>query len=200
MAPVKELVDKIPPQNIEAEIAVLGSMLLDKEAINHAIELLDESSFYKSAHGKIYSTIVYLYDKNKAIDMVTICEELRNQGALADIGGSSYIASITASVPTAANIEHYAKIVREKAVLRSLISTATQIVSESYDDTTGVDELLDKAERMIFDITMHKVEAKVFSIKDIIKSSIETIDNLYQRKENITGIATGFHDFDVMVL
>ena len=198
MAPVKELIDKIPPQNTEAEIAVLGSMLLEKDAIAHAIELLGDSFFYKEAHRKIYSAIIDLYDKNKAIDIVTLAEDLKNKGTLDEIGGSSYITSITSSIPTAANIEHYAKIVREKALLRNLISTATQIVSESYDASTSVDVLLDKAERMIFDITADKVEAKYSSIKDVIKSSIETIDNLYQRKENITGIATGFHDFDVI--
>ena len=198
MTPVKELIDKIPPQSNEAEIAVLGSMLLDKEAIGQAIELLEGSFFYKEAHKKIYSTIINLYDKNKAIDIVTIVEELRNSNALDEIGGPAYITSIVSSIPTSANIHHYAKIVREKAILRNLISTATQIVSESYDNTSTVDTLLDKAERMIFDITTNKVEAKFSSIKDVIKSSIETIDNLYQRKENITGTATGFHDLDVL--
>jgi len=198
MTPVKELIDKIPPQSTDAEIAVLGSMLLDKDAIGRAIELLDKTSFYKDAHAKIYSAIVELYDKNKAVDIVTLIESLKNTGLLENAGGPAYITSIASSIPTSANIEHYAKIVREKAILRNLISTATQIVSESYNNTSSVDELLDKAERMIFDITANKVETKVSSIKEVIKSSIETIDNLYQRKENITGIATGFHDFDVM--
>jgi len=197
MTPVKEIVDKIPPQNLEAEIAVLGSMLLDKEAIGRAIEFLDESYFYKEANAKIYSTVVGLYDRNKAIDIVTIVDELRNQGILEEVGGPSYITSISSSIPTSANIDHYAKIVREKAVLRNLISTATQIVSESFDSTSKVDDLLDKAERMIFEIAQKKVETKVAPIKDIIKTSIETIDNLYQRKEHITGIATGFHSFDI---
>ena len=196
--PVKELIGKIPPQSNDAELAVLGSMLLDKEAIGHAIELLEPSFFYKEAHAKIYATIINLYDKNKAVDIVTLVEQLRNSNALEDAGGPAYIASITSAIPTSANIVHYAKIVKEKAILRNLISTATQIVSETYDNVSTVDALLDKAERMIFDITTNKVEAKVTSIKDIIKSSIETIDNLYQRKENITGIATGFHDLDVM--
>ena len=199
MALIKELLaDKIPPQSNDAEIAVLGSMLLDKEAIGQAIELLDRGFFYKEAHKKIYSTIIDLYDRNKAVDIVTLSEELKSGGALDEIGGPAYITSIVSAIPTSANIEYYARIVREKAVLRNLISTATQIVSESYDNASTVDELLDKAERMIFDITTNKVEAKFSSIKDVIKSSIETIDNLYQRKESITGIATGFHDFDVM--
>ncbi|UCD55152.1 MAG: replicative DNA helicase [Candidatus Omnitrophota bacterium] len=199
MPPIKELLtDKMPPQANEAEIAVLGSMLLDKEAIGQAVELLDESFFYKEAHKKIYSTVVNLYDRNKAVDIVTVNEELRKSGALDGMGGPAYITSIVSSIPTSANIEHYARLVREKAILRNLISTATRIVSESYDNTSTVDVLLDKAERMIFDITTNKVESKFSSIKDVIKSSIETIDNLYQRKENITGIATGFHDFDIM--
>jgi len=198
VTPVKELIDKIPPQSNEAEIAVIGSMLLEKDAIGQAIEFLDGSAFYREAHRKIFTTIVKLYDKNKPIDIVTLVEELRNSNMLEDVGGPSYITSIASSVPTAANISHYARIVREKAILRNLISTATQIVSESYDNITPVDKLLDKAERMIFDITMEKVEDKFASIKDVIKSTIETIDNLYQRKENITGVATGFHDLDVM--
>ncbi|MFC1576363.1 replicative DNA helicase [Candidatus Omnitrophota bacterium] len=198
MTPVKELIDKIPPQNNEAEVAVLGSMLIDKDAINHGIELLDKSFFYKDAHSKIYSAIVTLYDKSKPIDMITLVEELRSRNLLDDVGGAAYIASITSSIPTAANITHYAKIVKEKAILRNLIATSTQIVSESYDNASTVDKLLDKAERMIFDITTNKVEAKFALIKDVIKTSIETIDNLYQRKENVTGLATGFHDFDVI--
>ncbi|MFH1593400.1 MAG: replicative DNA helicase [Candidatus Omnitrophota bacterium] len=198
MMPVKELIEKIPPQNNEAELAVLGSMLLDKEAIAKCIEFLDQSYFYKEAHKKIYSAIVNLYDKNKGVDLVTLVEELRNKNALEWVGGSAYIASIASSIPTAANVDHYSKIVREKAILRNLISTATQIVSESYDNMFSVDDLLDKAEKMVFEITAKKVGSNSASIKDIIKSSIETIDNLYQRKENITGVATGFHDFDVM--
>jgi len=198
MTPVRELIEKVPPQNLEAEIAVLGSMLLDKEAIAHAIELLDQTSFYKEAHRKIFSTIVNLYDKNKVIDIVTLVEALRNQNVLDEVGGPAYLTSIVSSIPTSANIEHYARIVREKSILRNLISTATQIVSESYDNISSVDDVLDKAERMIFDITTSKVESKVASIKDVIKSSIEMIDNLYQRKESVTGVATGFHDFDVM--
>ena len=197
MTPVKELVGKVPPQNNEAEIAVLGSMLIDKEAIGRAIELLDPDSFYKNAHSKIFSTVVGLYDKNKAIDIVTIIDELRKNNLLEEVGGSSYIASLSSSIPTSANISHYAKIVREKAVLRSLIGTATKIISDSYENSSKVDSLLDKAERMIFEITQKKVETKISSIKDIIKTSIETIDNLYQRKEHITGVATGYHNLDV---
>lgn len=195
---ISEVVGKVPPQSIEAEIAVLGAMLLEKEAISQAIELLENSFFYKESNRIIYSAVVKLYDANKAVDTVTLIEELKKQESLDEVGGPAYIAALTESIPTAANIEHYAKIVKEKAILRNLISTASQIVSESYDASSNVDSLLDKAERMIFDISSNKVESKIVSLKDVIKDSIEAIDNLYQRKEHVTGVATGFHDFDIM--
>jgi len=190
-------IDRIPPQSIEAETAVLGSMLLDREAIAQAIELLDESYFYKDAHKKIYSAITKLYDNNKAIDIVTLTDALRKAGALDEAGGPAYITGLVSAVPTAANIIHYAKIVKEKMTLRSLITASTQIVGECYDTSQDVDTLVDKAEQMIFDISSKKIEKRIIPIKDVIKSSIETIDNLYQRKEHITGIGTGYRDLDI---
>ena len=198
MTVLPQAIEKIPPQNAEAEIAVLGSMLLEKEAIGRAIELIDGSAFYQDNNRIIFSAVVKLYDANKAVDTVTLVEESKKQGKIDQVGGPIYLTSLTASIPTSANIEYYAKIVKEKAILRNLISTASQIVSESYDASSNVDSLLDKAERMIFDIASNKVESKFVSLKDIIKDSIETIDNLYQRKEHVTGLATGFHDFDLM--
>lgn len=198
MANSAQITEKIPPQSVEAEVAVLGSMLIDEEAIAKAIEVLNENSFYKESHRKIFSTIIELYDKSKAVDLVTLIDKLKKQGALEDVGGSSYVASLTSVVPTAANIFHYAKIVKEKNLLRKLINTATQIISDGYEHSGDVDILLDKAEHLIFDITSDHVETKVVSIKDIIKDSIEAIDALYQRKENITGISTSFHDLDVL--
>ncbi len=190
--------DKVPPQSIEAEIAVLGSMLIEEEAIGKAIEVIDEKVFYKEAHRRIFLAITSLYLKSKAVDLVTLIEELKKSGSLEDIGGASYLTSLVSSVPTAANIEHYAQIIKEKYILRHLISTATQIVTDAFETEKEVDGLLDKAEQMIFDITSRTIENNAASIKDIIKDSIESIDNLYQRKENITGIATGFHEFDIM--
>jgi replicative DNA helicase len=195
----KTLIEKVPPQNIEAEIAVLGSMLLDREAIARAIEFLEETAFYKEANKKIYQAIVKLYDENQAIDIVTLIEELKKRNILDEIGGPAYITELANSIPTSANVEHYARIVREKYLLRSLINTATQIVSESFEPSSEVEELLDRAEKLIFDITSDKKrELHVYAMKDVVKESIETIDRLYQRKENITGIPTGFHDMDVM--
>jgi len=195
----KTLLEKLPPQNLEAETAVLGSMLLDREAIARAIEELEEASFYSEANKKIYSSIVKLYDENEAVDMVTLIEELKKRDQLEEVGGPAYVTELANSIPTAANISHYTRIVREKYLLRCLINTATQIVSESYEPSSEVGELLDRAEKLIFDITSTKKhEAHVSPIKDVVKESIEIIDRLYQRKENITGVPTGFHDLDVM--
>lgn len=193
----KNLIEKLPPQNLEAEIAVLGSMLLDREAIGKAVEQLEASTFYSDTHRKIFQAIIKLYDSNEAVDIVTLIEELKKGNVLDEVGGSGYITELANSIPTAANIEHYSKIVREKYLLRRLINTATQIVTESFESSNEVDEMLDKAERLIFDITSdRRREITISEIKDIVKETIETIDRLYQRKENITGIPTGFHDLD----
>lgn len=195
----KTLIEKVPPQSAEAENAVLGSMLLDREAIARAAEKLDKETFYSETNQKIFQAIIQLYDNNLAIDMVTLIEELKKQGILDEVGGPAHITGLVNSIPTAANIDHYSKIVREKSLLRKLIKTASKIVGESYEPDSDVNDLLDKAERDIFEITSSKKHnSEIVSIKDVVKDSIEAIDRLYQRKENITGIPTGFHDLDVM--
>jgi len=192
-------IEKIPPQNIEAEVAVLGSMLIEEPAIAKAIEIMNENVFYKEAHCTIFKTISGLFSRNSAVDTVTIIEELRKKGQLDEVGGASYIAGLTSSIPTAANIEYYAKIVKEKSIIRQLINNATEIVQDCYESTSDADTILDKAESRIFEISAKKLEQKAsIHLKDIIKDSIEVIDNLYQRKENITGIATGFHELDII--
>jgi replicative DNA helicase len=197
MAKLTEI-EKLPPRSEEAEIAVLGSMLLEENAISQAIELLEENSFYKDAHKKIFSVILSIYSENKPVDLITTTELLKKRKILDDVGGASFIASLTQAVPTAANISHYARIVREKYIVRSLITTSTKIAAEAYAEDANTEELLDRAERLIFDITSRKSESSSVAIKEVVKDSIETIDSLYQRKENITGIATGFHEFDIM--
>lgn len=190
--------EKLPPQNLDAEMAVLCSMLIEEEAISHAIEILTEDAFYKEAHKIIFSAVVSLYAKSRAVDLVTLIDELKKRDVLEDVGGINYLTTLTTFVPTSANIRHYAKIVREKGMLRNLIASTTNILAEAYEAQEDVEDLLDKAERMIFEITSKKVEGGFVSLKDIIKDSIETIDSLYQRKTNITGLATGFIDFDKM--
>ncbi|MBF0216153.1 MAG: replicative DNA helicase [Candidatus Omnitrophica bacterium] len=195
----QKTIDKIPPQSLEAETAVLGSMLLDREAIARAIEVLTEESFYSENNRRIYQVIVKLYDQNRGIDIVTMVEELKKQEMLDEVGGASFVADLANAIPTSANIEYYAKIVREKYLLRTLISTATQIISESYDASISIDELLDRSEKLIFEITSaQKTGRSISEMKDIVKGSIAMIDKLYQKKENVTGVASGFHDLDIM--
>lgn len=194
---VSVLPERMPPHNLEAEMAVLGSMLIEEEAISQALELVDESVFYQDAHKKIFRGIVELYDSRRAVDLVTLVEKLKRENALDDVGGVSYLAALTNAVPTAANVVHYAHIVKEKYILRSLIHSATHIAQEAYETKQNTEELLDRAERMIFEITdSHHVARTVVPIKDIIKDSIETIDKLYQNKAHVTGIPTGYTDFD----
>lgn len=188
--------EKMPPQNLEAEMAVLGSMLIEEHAIADAIELLDINCFYNEANRKAFECILKLYSENKAVDIVTLIEELKRTRDLDRVGGVSYVTGLTTTVPTAANIKHYARIVKEKAILRNLISAATNIVSESYDSHGDVERILDKAERAIFEISTKKIDSNFAPIKEVIKDSIETIDTLYQKKAHVTGIATGFSDFD----
>ena len=191
------IADKIPPQNIEAEMSVLGSMLIEEEAISRTVELLDSSHFYRESHQKIFSAIIELYENGRGVDLITLTEKLKKENLLDRIDGASYLTALVNSVPTAANVVYYARIVKEKAIVRNLISACTQLVTESYGLTHDVDVLLDKAEKVIFDIAQRKIEGKFVPFKDIIKDSIETIDKLYQNKENVTGVATGFQSLDI---
>jgi len=192
------IIEKLPPRSDDAEIAVLGSMLIEDNAISQAIELLESPHFYKDAHTKIFDAVVDIYSRNKPVDLLTVTEELKKNKILDEVGGASYVSSLTQAVPTAANVKHYARIVREKYILRSLITTGTQIASEAYGSEGSADDLLDRSEKMIFEISTRKAEPTSIPMKEIIKESIEAIDALYQRKENVTGVATGFHEFDLL--
>ncbi|MCM8783581.1 MAG: replicative DNA helicase [Candidatus Omnitrophica bacterium] len=189
--------DRMPPQNIEAEMALLGSMLIDEQAVAMGIEKVEPEYFYKDSHKKIFQIIAQLFNNNQAIDVVTVADALKKANLLEEIGGPAYLASLASLVPTSANVGYYAKMIKEKYILRSLIHASTRIINDCYESVTDADELLDQAESSIFEIATHKVEGSFVSIKEIIKSSIETIDNLYQRKANITGISTGFIEFDI---
>lgn len=148
--PELSTLEKVPPQNLEAEMAVLGSMLLDADAISVAAESLDPSFFYKDSHKKIFESTLNLYAANKAVDLITLTDELKRAGALEDTGGASYLAGLVNSVPTAANIGHYVNIVREKSILRTLITNATRIVSLCYESEDNVNEVIDTAEQLVF--------------------------------------------------
>ncbi|MCD5397382.1 replicative DNA helicase [candidate division NPL-UPA2 bacterium] len=190
--------EKVPPQNLEAEMSVLGSMLMEEEAIAQAIEFLEEKSFYHKAHRKTFSAILSLYDKDGAVDLITLTEQLRKQGDLEEVGGAAYLTSLMNSVPTAANVEYYARIVQEKAILRSLINTATQIVAESYSDRQEVDLFLDKVESLVFSVSQRRIRRDFISVKELIHDSIELAETLTQKKQLVTGLATGFADLDTL--
>jgi replicative DNA helicase len=196
MATEISLLEKLPPQNLEAEMAVLGAMLMDEEALSVAIESLDKDSFYKDTHRKIFEAISALYSANKAVDIITLTNELKKDAALDEIGGVSFLTLLVNSVPTAANINHYVGIVKEKSILRTLINNATRIVSLCYESEGNVDELVDRAESYIFEVSDRKPKGTYLHLKEIIKDSIETIDRLYQKKAHVTGVPSGFIDFD----
>jgi replicative DNA helicase len=188
--------DRLPPQNIEAEQSVLGAILLENEAIGTVIENLTPSDFYKEAHKKIFVSMLDLYEKNEAIDLITLTEQLNKKELLEDVGGASYLSSIVSMVPTSANAKYHSKIVKEKAVLRNLITTATEIITTSYDTEQDVHELLDLAETKIFNISEKMVRQSYVHVKEVLKDTIELVDKLYNKKELITGLPTGFMDLD----
>lgn len=189
--------EKVPPQNLEAEMAVLGSMLIDENAIGVAVETLSSDSFYKDSHRKIFEAILDLYNANKAVDLITMTNELKKKEALDEIGGASFLTAIVNSVPTAANISHYTNIVKEKSILRTLINNSTRILSMCYESEGNISEVVDNAERLIFEVSDRKPQGSYLHLKEIVKDTIETIDRLYQRKAHITGIPAGFIDFDI---
>ncbi len=187
---------KVPPQNLDAEQSILGGILLDNQALNAVLEVLTHQDFYSEAHRKIFLAITELAERNEPSDLVTLGSFLKDKNQLDSIGGTSYLATLVESVPSAANISAYAKLVKEKSVLRQLISTATGIVTRSYGTGADVDQLLDEAEHAIFEISEHKIRPSFYPMKDIIKDSFRTIERLYERKELVTGVPTGFGKID----
>ncbi|MBI5699914.1 replicative DNA helicase [Candidatus Saganbacteria bacterium] len=188
--------ERIPPQNLAAEQSVIGSLLIDKNAIVKAIEILRPDSFYRDAHRFIFEAILELFDRGEPVDLVTVTEVLRKGGKLDAVGGSVYVADLINSVPTAANLEHYAKIVEEKATLRRLIDAGTRIVGSSFEAVENVDQILDRAEKSIFEIALKRSREGFHRLDEVLKSVLDKIDRLYGKKENITGIPTGFADLD----
>ena len=193
------VLDKIPPQNLEAEMAVLGSMLLDEEAVSVGIEKLDSGCFYKDTHRKIFQAISDLFNANKAIDLITLIDALKKDGSvgLEEVGGASYLTSLANAVPTAANINHYANIVRERYILRTLITNSTKIISVCHESQGNIAEVVDIAEKLIFEVSDRRNQGTYLHLKEIVKDTIERIDMLYQNKAHVTGIPTGYVDFDI---
>jgi replicative DNA helicase len=183
---------RVPPQALDAEISLLGGLLIDHEAIHKIADLLRPDDFYKHAHQRIYRAALTLFEKNEPTDVITLSNELGLKGELESVGGTPYLAQLAASVATSASIHHYAKIIREKAMLRSLITVATDIVHQGYAGEDEIHQFLDDAERSIFEISERNIRQAFTPVREIIKDSIKAIENLYENKSAVTGISTGF--------
>jgi replicative DNA helicase len=186
------------PHNLEAERSVLGAVLLHNEAFNLAAEVLDSADFFRDAHRRIFEKMIKLSERNDAIDLVTLREELSRSGELDEVGGPAYITALVDGVPRAANVEHYARIIKEKATLRNLIFSANKIVASAYDAEEEADLILDQAEHAIFAIADKKIGEGFVSLRDLAQGSLDTIEKLHARKELVTGVPTGFTDLDEM--
>lgn len=190
------LMDKLPPQNIEAERACLGSMLLDREAIEIAIDILRSEDFYNNQHRVIFNTILELYNQSTPVDIVTLTDFLKGARLLEQAGGVSYVSSLLDEVPTSANIEYYSKIVEQKSLLRKLIQAASSVISMSYRTDKDVFEIVDEAEKIIFDVTERRMTKSYFLMNEVIKDSILAIEKLYHKGDIYTGTPSGFKAFD----
>ncbi|MCL6617544.1 MAG: replicative DNA helicase [Anoxybacillus ayderensis] len=190
--------DRLPPQNIEAEQAVLGAILLEPSALTTASEILIPEDFYRAAHQKIFRTMLQLSDRGEPVDLVTVTSELADANALEEIGGVSYLTELANAVPTAANVQYYAKIVEEKSILRRLIRTATSIAQDGYTREDEVEDVLNEAERKILEVSQRKNTSGFQNIKDVLVQAYDNIEMLHNRKGEITGIPTGFIELDRM--
>lgn len=186
---------KIVPHNIEAEQSVIGAMLLDKEAISLVIELVSVEDFYREDLKAIYECIIELFQRDEPVDLITVTDILNSKGCLEKIGGAEYIANLAASVPTTSNVKHYAKIVHDKSVLRNLIKACSEIANASYENN-DVSEVLNIAEKKIFDISKNKSNRDFITLKEILIKNFDKIGELAKNKQNITGVPTGFIDID----
>lgn len=188
--------DRIPPQSLETEMSVLGSMVLDRDATGKAIEILDEKDFYKDSHQKIFRAIVNIYDRSEPVDLITLSAELVSKSQLEEIGGSYYLTELAESVPSAANIEYHAKIVLEKSLLRKLINVSTNIAAESYLSKETVFDLIDRAEQSIFGLSERRLTKGFVEIDPILHETFEEIEKLHQREGGVAGVASGFDKLD----
>ena len=187
---------KVPPHDEDAEQAVLGSMLTDNDAVMAAVEVLNEDAFYREDNKIIYQAILNLYSKSEPIDIITLKDELESMGKFEQVGGFEYLASLPDKVPTTANVQKYIKIVEEKSVLRNLIKTANEIIELGYNPTEDVEDIMDGAEKKIFDIMQSKNTKSYTPIKDVLVESFTNLEKLYNQKQHVTGVPTQFYDLD----
>ncbi|WP_432718610.1 replicative DNA helicase [Pectinatus frisingensis] len=190
------MIDRVPPQNIEAEQSVLGAMMISHDAIAEAAQILIDTDFYREAHRITFATMLEIFNRNDPVDLITVTEQLRKSNQLEKVGGITFLTALSNNVPTAANITYHAKIVKEKAQLRALINTATSIAAMGYEDDEAVDTVLDKSEKMILDVASNRTVGDFIPIKTILLDTFSKIEQMHEAKGGITGLSTGFKDLD----
>lgn len=188
--------DSVPPHNLDAEVATLGALLLDSEALSTVLRYLRADDFYRAAHRKIYEAILALFDRNEAVDLITLCDELGRAGELEASGGTAQISRLTSAVPTSANVEYYARIVQALSMRRELQRIAASIIADSYDDTQEVRYIIEEAERRIFEITDRQQSGAFRLAREVIAQTVTAIEKLYHSSGSYTGIPSGFPDLD----
>lgn len=194
-------IGRIPPHNLEAEESLLGAMLLSRDAITSAVEArVDVSNFYKPAHGHVFEAVMSLYGQGEPVDLVTVAEELRRAELLDGIGGKATLLRIQAATPASANAGHYAKIVNEHALLRRLIRVGGEIAEMGYDEPEEVADTLDRAESLVFEVAERRVSESMVQVNDALTSTLEQIELLYERESDVTGVSTGYREFDELLL
>jgi replicative DNA helicase len=198
MADTVTAAERTLPHNLEAERSVLGAILIDNESFNIAASVIAARAFFRDAHRRIFERMVALAERSQPIDLVTLKEELERAGEVEEVGGPAYIASLVDGVPRSTNVEYYAKIVKEKATLRSLIFSANKILSNAYEADQEADLILDEAESAIFSVAEDRIKAGFVAMRDLVKESFPKIEQLFEHKSFITGISTGFTEVDKM--
>ncbi|MEK7369786.1 MAG: DnaB-like helicase N-terminal domain-containing protein, partial [Planctomycetota bacterium] len=191
-----QTLERMPPQSLEAEVSLLGAMLLDNTVIDDVLQYVSKDSFYKTAHQELFQTIVELYDKTQAVDLVLLQAELERRGSLEKVGGLGYLMETLEVVPSIANAEYYANLIRDNAIKRDLIEAAVKIQKDVFENRGEVSALLDKAERRIFDIAEKKYADKTSHIADLISAAFKRLENMNDRKGRLTGLSTGLYDLD----
>ncbi|MDD3705205.1 MAG: replicative DNA helicase [Clostridiaceae bacterium] len=193
---MSEMIQRIPPNSIEAEQSVLGAMLLDKEAISAATEFISGEDFYREAHKEIFDAIVDIFNKGEPVDLITLTEKLKTRNTLEAVGGITFLTNLMDAVPTTYNVKYYAKIVEDKSLLRKLIKSSNDTIQMSYQASEEVGEIIDSAEKGIFNISLNRSTQGFVHLKNILNANFDRIEQLYLSKGKITGVPTGFHDLD----
>lgn len=194
----QEQIHKLPPQSLEAEMSILGGILIDNDAINRVLEMLEPDEFYREAHRKIFAAMLELSERREPCDLITLTDTLKRRGDLESSGGASYLTTLVDYVPTAANISYYCKIVKEKALNRRLITIATEIATRGYEEHCDVNESLDEAQKALFNLAENRLRPQYFPVKEVIKDTFKLLQTLYEKQEMITGVPTGYIDLDEM--